>query len=163
MRRLAWVAMCWLAACGEEAGNGDTPDASVGVQARFSSLYADYFQNCKSCHTPDGPGRASDTEMTLDFTSQATAHTTITTGMAAGLMGNFAGCNGVPFVQGTSPSMSLLLASLDQPTRNAYDNPSFPDCDMDAIADQTLKVGTQPSAAFIAALKQWLADGAPNN
>jgi hypothetical protein len=147
----------------------DTPDAApVGVQATFTSLYGDYFSRCSSCHTPTAPGRTPDTEMNLDFSTKATAHNTITTKMAAGLMGNFMDCNGVPFVNNAVPAperagQSLLLASLDQATRNAFDYPAVPDCGGDAIADQTLKVGMPPSAAFIDALKAWLAAGAPNN
>jgi hypothetical protein len=59
--------------------------------------------------------------------------------------------------RGIQSAQSLLLASLDQPTRNAFDLPTPSRCaTCDAIADQTLKVGTQPSAAFITALKSWL-------
>jgi hypothetical protein len=161
-RRLAWLLLL-ASACGAESPIDGTPDAMTGVQPTFTSLYGDYFQTCKNCHTPAGPGRADDTEMTLNFTTRETAYTTITTGMASGLMGNFVGCNGVPFVRDAMPSMSLILAALDQPTRIAFDDPSFPDCDMDTIADQTLKSNPPPSAAFITALKEWLQDGAPNN
>ena len=162
IRKIAWLLL--LAGCGAEDPIDGTPDANTGgVQPTFTSLYGDYFQNCKNCHTPAAPGRTSDTEDTLDFTSQTTAYSTIKTGMAAGLEGNFLDCNGVPFVTASNPSQSLLLASLDQPTRNAFDLPTHPMCDMDANADQTLKVGTQPSAAFITALKSWLTNGAQNN
>jgi hypothetical protein len=163
MRRLAWLA-CLAVACGEaeDGGNGGAPDAMVGVTATFTSLYGDYFSRCANCHAPGAPGRTSDTEQNLNFSTKATAHTSITTQMAAGLTGNFAGCNGVPFIN-AMPERSLILAAIDQPTRNAFDHPSFPNCDVDSIADQTLKVGMQPSAAFITALKSWLSAGAPNN
>lgn len=165
MTRLAWLAPLLLMACGaNDMLDGGTPDAGGGggVTATFSSLYGDYFSRCGSCHSPTGPGRTPDIEMSLDFSSKAAAHSSITTKMAAGLTGNFSGCNGVPFVDSMA-SRSLILAALDQPTRAAFDHPMYPNCDVDSIADQTLKVGSQPSAAFITALKGWLAAGAPNN
>ncbi len=145
-----------------DGGDGAPDGGAQGVEATFTSLFADYLGECSNCHAQGAPGRTDDIEQTLDFTSRTTAHSTITTGMAAGLTGNFAGCNGVPFV-GSGPSDSLLLASLDGPTRTAFDLSAFPDCDMDAIADQTVQVGQAPSADFISALKTWLTDGAPNN
>jgi hypothetical protein len=149
------------AGCGTMTAT-DTIDAgSSGVQATFTSLYGDYLSNCAHCHAPAAPGRTSDIEQTLDFTSKSTAYTTITTGMAAGLMGNFADCNGVKFVN-MDPTKSLLLASLDQPTRAAFDLGTGK-CDGDTISDQTAKVMAQPSGQFIAALKTWLAAGSPNN
>ena len=133
-----------------------------GMPARFSTLYADYFNRCANCHAPTAPGRTSNIEMTLDFSSVVTAHRTITAGMAAGLTGNQAACNGAPFIQ-SLPEQSLILAVLDQPTRTAFDLPAFPNCDATAITDQALKVGSDPSPAFLAALKQWIGAGAPNN
>jgi hypothetical protein len=146
---------------GSDAGNGNMPDAPSGVTATFTSLYGDYFGTCSNCHTPSAPGRTSDTEQTLDFSTRATAYMTIKTGMASGLMGNFADCNGVPFVGATAGS-SLILAALDQPTRQAFDRPASPMCDVDTISDETKWSGA-PSAEFIAALKTWLGNGAPNN
>jgi mono/diheme cytochrome c family protein len=143
---------------------GVTPDGGGGqVQATFTSLYGDYFSNCMQCHTPSAPGRTSETEDTLNFTSRSTAFMTIKTGMATGLVGNQADCNGVPFVAST-PGASLVLAVIDQPTRQAIDLPApNSSCDVDAISDMTAKVGSQPSAAFIAALKTWITNGAMDN
>lgn len=137
------------------------PDSGGGVQATFTSLYGDYFANCKQCHAPGAPGRSPDIETTLDFSSKAMAYTTLK-GMAAGLTGNHSGCNGVKFI-GTTAATSLVLAVIDQPTRQAFDVASAPGCDVDAITDATVKSGKQPSAAFVAALKTWLGAGAPNN
>ena len=160
MNRLAFVLL--LAGCGETTTPGTQPDGPTGVQATFTSLYGNYFGTCADCHAPGAPGRTSDIEQTLDFSSRGTAYMTITMGMASGLLGNFAACNGVSFVE-TTPAQSLILASIDQPTRQVFDDPGHPDCDVDTISDQTLKVGSQPSSAFIAALKSWIQQGAPNN
>jgi hypothetical protein len=161
MITLRTLILVLVAGCGTMAPT-DTVDAgSSGVQATFTSLYGDYLSNCAQCHTPTALGRTPDTEQTLDFTTKMTAYTTITTGMAAGLMGNFADCNGVKFVN-IDPAKSLLLASLDGPTRTMFDLGTGK-CDMDTISDQTAKVRSQPSAEFIAALKTWIAAGSPNN
>jgi hypothetical protein len=140
------------------------PDSGGGtVEATFTSLYADYFGNCKNCHAPGALGRTSDIEQTLNFSTKAMAYTTIKTGMATGLTGNHTGCNGAAFL-GTTPGKSLILAVLDQPTRQAIDlSPALPNCDIDSITDATVKTGKQPSAAFVTALKTWITNGAPNN
>lgn len=140
----------------------ETPDSPLAPSGTFTSLYNDYFSTCKSCHSPAGPGRTSDTEQTLDFTTRSTAFTTITGGTASGLMGNPAGCNGVPFV-GATAATSLILAVLDEPTRAAFDLNGHASCDMDTITDETAKVGSAPSTEFIASLKTWLAGGARND
>ena len=150
-----------LAGCPEEGEMNMTPDAAP-LGPNFTSLYSNYLHECAECHAPGAPGRTSDIEQTLDFSTKTTAYMTLTTGMATGLMGSRAGCNDVPFVDDMA-SRSLILAVLDQPTRNAFDHPAFPDCDEAAITDETAKTETTPSAAYITALKGWLAAGAPNN
>jgi len=146
------------------SGTTETPDGASGmVEARFTSLYGDYFTRCKQCHAPGAPGRTSDIEQTLDFSSHTTAFTTLTTGMATGLVGNHTACNGVAFLA-TTPGMSLVLAVIDQPTRQVIDlSPQHPSCDVDSISDETVKVGSQPSTAFVTALKTWISNGATDN
>jgi hypothetical protein len=161
MKMLAWLLPALALACGTTTS--ETPDGPPGgVTASFQSLYGDYLGNCKQCHAPGAPGRTSDIEQTLDFSTVTTAYSTIKTGMAAGLMGNFAGCNGVPFV-GATPGGSLIVAVVDQPTRQAFDVSGHAMCDVDGISDETVKVGSAPSAQFIAALEAWITAGAPNN
>jgi hypothetical protein len=139
-----------------------TPDGGGTVEATFTSLYGDYLSNCKRCHAPLGPGRTTDIEQSLDFTTRATALTSLR-GTATGLVGNHSGCNGVPFLA-SMPAKSLLVAVIDQPTRQAIDlSPGHPDCDIDMITDATVKVGSQPSTAFVAALKTWISNGAMDN
>jgi hypothetical protein len=141
-----------------------TPDGGGGgmVQATFTSLYGDYFATCKQCHAPNAPGKTSITETTLDFTSRTTALTTLH-GMASGLTGNHTDCNGAPFLA-TTPGKSLLVAVLDQPTRQAIDlSPGHPTCDVDTISDETVKVGSAPSADFVTALKTWITSGAQDD
>jgi hypothetical protein len=160
---LAFAALA-VAACApaEEVPDGG-PDGGGGmVTATFTSLYGDYLSNCKSCHAPGAPGRTPDIEQTLDFSTKTTAYMTLKTGMAAGLTGNHTGCNGAPFL-GATAAGSLLLAVIDQPTRQAFDLASAPNCDVDAITDATLKTGKQPSTAFVSALKTWINSGAMNN
>jgi hypothetical protein len=154
------VGLLSLAGC---PASTDMTDGGGGtVTASFTSLYGDYFGKCKQCHAPGAPGRTSDIEQTLDFTSRSTALSTIKTGMATGLVGNHTGCNGTPFVAST-PGQSLLVAVIDQPTRQAFDVPAHVNCDVDSITDATVKVGSQPSSEFVTALKGWITAGAMDN
>jgi hypothetical protein len=163
MRHRLLLGFCVLAACGDEMTPDDTPDAGGTVTATFSSLYTNYFMECAECHAPGAPGAgAPGIEMTLNFATMTTAYSTVKNGMATGLTGNQMDCNGVPFVTSTAGT-SLILAVLDQPTRQAFDLTTHPNCDVDAITDETVKVGRAPSAQFITALKDWLNAGAPNN
>src|SRR4051812_2723477 len=101
-----------LAAMGVIAGCGDIPNPLGGgdggtPEPKWSSLYATYLQGCANCHAPGAPGRTSDTETTLDFSTSAKGYQTVTTGMAAGLVGNQAACNGVAFISAGHPAQSL--------------------------------------------------------
>lgn len=156
------LAGCGALAPGSDLGGGGDM-GSAGVTPHFSSLMGDYLSNCASCHAPNAPGRTSTTEMTLDFSSNATAYQTITTGMASGLSGNQMACNGVPFLTSGMPAQSLIVATLDQSVRAAFDLTASPNCDATAISDETVKVGSAPSTAFLGALEQWIQNGAPND
>lgn len=144
---------------------GDSLDGGVdggGEGGGFTGLYNGYFQRCVDCHSPDGPGRTAETEQSLDFSTRDRAYATVTDGQASGLVGNQEGCNGVSFV-GTGAAGSLIVAVVDQSTRNGFDLPGFAQCDMDAISDMTVKAGGAPSAAFVSDLKAWIEAGTPDN
>jgi mono/diheme cytochrome c family protein len=139
----------------------DAVDAATGGDMdAFSQIYAsDTFQKCGGCHAPGAPGKTDGTEATQDWSTRDKAYASLHQ-KASGLIGNFAGCNGVPFL-GASAAQSLLMASLDADTRAAYQNPQFPDCNADAISDQTLKVGSVP-ASLLQELQTWIDSGAPD-
>ena len=145
---------------------GDSGDASSGDSsdpgAHFSSLYSNYLNNCAQCHAPGAVGATSTTEKSLDFSTAATAYSTLT-GKATGLSGNQQACNGVPFVVSGKPGSSLLVATIDSATRSAFDYTATPTCDNNAISDMAFKTGKAPSAALIAALKTWIQNGAAND
>ncbi len=158
---VALGALLLVAGCdGGDSLDGGVDGGEGGGQ--FTSLYNGYFQRCVDCHSPDGPGRTAQTEQTLDFSSKDKAYSTITNGTASGLVGNQEGCNGVSFV-GTGAGSSLIVAVVDQSTRNSFDLPGFAECDMDAISDMTVKAGGGPSAAFVSDLKSWIEAGTPND
>ena len=131
----------------------------------FTNLYDGYFQECKSCHAPGAPGfEEGKTETSLNFSSQSSAYNSISTGKAAGLVGNQADCNGVRFVDGgADPAKSLIVAVLDGGVRRAFDLSSTPNCNQDTISDMTVKVGSSPSSGFVDDLKEWIEAGAPND
>jgi hypothetical protein len=153
------LALALMAACEPVE---ETPDGGGVVQATFTSLYGDYLATCRECHAPGAPGRTNNIEKTLDFSTQAMAYSTLKNGVATGLIGNPSGCNGAKFISSTAAT-SLVLAVIDQPTRQAFDLAGSPNCDVDSITDATVKAGEQPSAAFVTAMKTWLNAGAPNN
>jgi hypothetical protein len=115
---------------------------------------------CAACHAPGAAGKTRDTEQSLDFSTVATTAATLK-GNATGLVGNFSGCNGVPFIVPGHPAQSLLVASLDQSTRKAF-SAAGGACDESAISDMTVKLAPAP-AGFVEALKAWITEGAPSN
>jgi hypothetical protein len=142
------------------AGAGSGGSGGGGVT--FASIYeANEFQECSGCHAPNAPGRTADVEATQNWSTRASAYSSLQ-GNASGLIGNSAGCNGVPFLADAAED-SLLVAAFDEDVRAAYDNPSFPDCNADSIADQTLKLGRPLPASLLADLKAWVDAGAPND
>ena len=143
-------------------GCGETIDALESGDT-FGRIYESLEEGstapCSDCHAPGAPGRTADTESTQDWSTRDTAYTTLR-GEAAGLVGNFAGCNGVPFI-GSSADTSLLVAALDENVRMDFVAPGNPDCNADAVADQTLKIGDQLPGDVLQELKDWIDDGAP--
>lgn len=133
----------------------------MGDDDMFTTLYkSTSFQTCAGCHAPNAPGKTADTEATQDWSTRDTAYSSLK-GMASGLMGNFTGCNGVPFL-GTTPETSLLVATLDDTVRQNFVLADHTDCNVDAISDMTLKIGGPLAAADLDLLKEWISAGAPD-
>jgi cytochrome c5 len=141
-------------------GCGDTlDDALDGDGATFTSIYEG--ETCSGCHAPGAPGRVTGIEATQNWSSRATALSSLQ-GNASGLIGNFQGCNGVPLI-GSSADQSLIIASLDFDVRAGFSAPGFPDCTADAIADQSDRVSGGLPAGWLDDLKDWIDAGTPNN
>ena len=141
----------------------DTDDFLPGDESKsgFSSLYNGYFQKCIQCHSPDGLGRIDgETEQNLNFSTKELAFSTITSGKAACMVGNQESCNGVGFISKGDASKSLLIAVLDENVRHSF---QAGECDVDAISDMTVKVGSNPDSSFVSNLKKWINDGALND
>lgn len=157
----AGMAGLMLAACEVEDLDGMGPDAGMVEQDPFSELYATgTFQQCQGCHAPDAPGFEDGTEATQDWSTRDSAYAALQ-GTASGLVGNFEGCNGVPFI-GDTPETSLLVAVFDEDVRLDFSLPDFPDCNADAISDMNLKLSGEISQVELDLLKQWITAGAPN-
>ncbi len=130
-------------------------------EGAFTTLYnSGSFQQCAQCHAPGADGFVDGTEATQNWSTQANAYTSLQ-GTASGLIGNFEGCNGVPFINQT-PDDSLLVAVFDENVRAGFSLDGFPDCNSDTISDMTLKIGGALEEAILSLLKQWISDGAPN-
>jgi hypothetical protein len=153
------VSAAVLAGLALSVGCGDTLDALDGGDGSFDGVYnSEPFQKCSGCHAPGAPGKVAGTESTQDWSTSATARSTLTR-TASGLIGNFADCNGVPFI-GASSDKSLLIASLDSDVRMNFEDSQHPDCTGDSISDQGDKVGGIPDS-LIQDLKDWIDSGAP--
>jgi hypothetical protein len=146
------------AAAGADAGVA--ADTGVNVPS-FASIYDAMRPLCIGCHAPGAPGRISGTELTLDFTTRETAYESITTGTASGLSGIFAVCNGVPLA-GASAGDSLILATVDSATRNAFDLAAFPSCDAASISRHD-SLGRAGDLSYVPDLVGWLNGGTPDN
>lgn len=145
----------WALGCGTDA---TTPggDSGGGGDDAFTLIYnSSTFQMCSECHAPGAPGFVDGTEATQNWSSRDSAKSSLM-GNASGLIGNFAGCNGVPLI-GDTPETSLLVAALDEDVRAQFASGG---CDSDAIADETLKIGGAVDGATLDQLKQWISDGA---
>ena len=128
----------------------------------FTALYdTTSFQSCGECHAPGAPGFVDGTEATQDWSSRDNAYTSLQD-VASGLIGNFAGCNGVPLINQT-PEDSLLVAVFDEDVRANFSLQGFPDCGADTISDMTLKIGGQLSAQEMQLLRDWITAGAPDD
>lgn len=169
MRIYSYALAILLCSCSDDPlGGGVNAGADSGVAAdtgvnvpSFTSLYEAMSPLCSACHAPGAPGRVSGIELTLDFTSRATAYESITAGTASGLLGVFAVCNGVPLA-GASGGDSLILATLDSATRDAFDLAAFPDCDAAAISGHD-SLGRAGDLSYIPDLVGWLTGGTPDN
>jgi hypothetical protein len=140
---------------------------SIGLSAcgaaeegMFQQIYdSASFQQCAGCHAPGASGFVEGTEATQDWSTQDTAYSSLQ-GQASGLIGNFEGCNGVPFLAAT-PADSLLVAVFDEGVRSAFSLTNYPDCTADSISDMTLKIGGALTTAELSLLKEWITAGAP--
>ncbi len=131
---------------------------AVAAGDDFTVAYDGYLNKCASCHSPGN--QPSGAESSLDFSTADTARASLKGGSAAGLVGNQAACNGVPFVVAGKPGESLVMAVLDETVRQNFDNASAAGCDgSGAISDMTVRVGGSDADA-IAKLRAWIEAGA---
>lgn len=158
---LAAICLCGLEfACSEASDAVSDATGNLGGPS-FTHLYqSSEFQTCAGCHAPGAPGKTEGTEATQDWSTRDRAYSTLH-GTASGLIGNFSGCNGVPFL-GESAGESLLVAAFDEQVRAAFQSREAPACDGDAISDQTLKIGGPLPDPLLAELKAWVDAGAPD-
>jgi hypothetical protein len=158
---LGWVVL-FASGCGNPTDDAAADGGgSTSASESFTGIYnSAEFQKCAGCHAPNAPGKTDGIETTEDWTSRATAFASLK-GKAMGLVGNFAGCNGVPLI-GATAQESLLVAAFDSDVRASFMSSSAPDCNADAISDQTLKLGGPLPDALLAQLKAWVNAGAPD-
>ena len=151
---LACLAATCLTGCPvEDPGGADAAPADT-----FTMLYETLGDSCRGCHAPGAVGAPVGTEATQDWSSVDSARSTLR-GTASGLMGNFAGCNDVPFL-GDTPETSLLVAALDENVRAEFTLAEFPDCNADAISDMTLKIGRQLTPGELSLLREFVMEEA---
>jgi hypothetical protein len=156
------LALSFNAACGgADDLIGDSGNDVTGDGDAFTGIYnSSDFQKCSGCHAPGAPGRVEGIEATQNWSTRDKAYAALM-GKASGLIGNFAGCNGVPFI-GATADESLLVAVFDEQVRESFMVASTPDCTGDAISDMTLKIGNPLPDDLLNQLKAWINDGAPD-
>lgn len=148
--------------CGDAVDDLVDGGGSMSGDDAFTQIYnSSQFQKCSGCHAPNAPGRTEGIETTQNWSSRDAAYASLQ-GNAAGLIGNFEACNGVPLL-GSSANESLLVAAFDEDVRANFMSSSHPDCNGDAISDQTLKIGGALPASLLSQLKSWVDAGAPNH
>src|SRR5688572_7952486 len=122
-----WRSLSVAAAVFAGVGCGESVDDALtggGDGDAFTAIYeSDEFQECSGCHAPGAPGRVDGTETTQNWSTRDTAYSSLQ-GNAAGLIGNFEGCNGVPFL-GDSAQQSLLVAVFDEDVRASFELAAF--------------------------------------
>jgi mono/diheme cytochrome c family protein len=137
----------------DDLGGSDTTNATA-----FGKLYDAYLSGCANCHAPGALGRTSETEKSLDFSTEATAYATLK-GTATGLVGNQQACNGAAFL-GSTYQESLLAAVLDEDVRAAFQAPGAAGCNADAVSDMTVRMPGAMPAGFLSDLQAWIDGGA---
>ena len=155
---LAACAAALSAGCSDAAQDLLGEGAGAGDDA-FSRIYASSeFQTCSGCHAPGAAGRTAGTEATQDWSTRDRAYATLQRN-ASGMIGNFSGCNGAPFLGATS-ERSLLVAAFDFDVRTDFQSAEVASCNGDAIADQTLHIGGPLPTSLLGQLKDWIDAGA---
>lgn len=150
LRSLALACLAALVLTGCPVEEPLTPDA--GPVDTFTQVYESIGARCAGCHAPGAPGFGPGVEATQDWSSRDSALNSLQ-GMASGLTGNFADCNGVPLI-GPTPESSLILAAIDPDVKADF---SVGSCNTDTISDMNLKLAADPlSDQEIALVRQWL-------
>ena len=101
---LLCVAVVLFNRCGTSPSDPAPPPA--GSFAHVYSILQ--TANCNECHTPGGS--ASQSQVTLDFTSPSTAYTSLTTSTVSAQ--DATSCSGIKIVVAGNPSKSYLAAVL---------------------------------------------------
>jgi hypothetical protein len=145
---LACLAAVFLTGCPVEEPGG----VDAGPVDTFTMVYEAIGEKCAGCHAPGAPGSGPGVEATQDWSSRDSALNSLQ-GMSTGLVGNFADCNGVPFI-GPTPESSLILAAIDPDVKADF---SVSNCNTDTLSDMNLKLAADPlSAQDVALVREWL-------
>lgn len=148
---LVIVAALTLTRCGTQ-----DPTTSL-TPGTFASVYSILkSHNCTECHIPTGAATI-DSGVKLDFTSQTSAFTTLTTSTVSGSSG-INSCTGVKIVVPNSPSTSYLAAVL-------FSKYSISDFGgkSGCIPDNSHLTQNNLSTADQSSIIDWIQNGAKNN
>lgn len=126
------------------------------VEAKFSSIYANALTGCATCHKP-GTEVYTNKVKNLDMSSQAAAYTSLMLTMEAPTQKPL--CSDNKFVKAGDASNSILVAVFDESVRTAF---PANNSGCAPIAASEMGAGAV-SAETLAAVKQWINEGAANN
>ena len=142
----------FLTDCGKIPGLDGTPASGT-----FGSVYRTITTaNCTQCHVPGGAA-TTDSGVQLDFTSQATAYSTLTSlNVTATSSKNI--CNGVKIVKSGEPAKSYFAAVLI----STYNTSNF--AGVTGCTPYNVHLENQNlSEAEKTSIVSWIQNGAPNN
>jgi hypothetical protein len=140
-------------------GNRDSQPNSRSFISHDSGTFTDIYTNtlsgqCVACHQP---GSSNNDESTLDFTSQANAFTTLTTGTVVGEQ-KAPTCGKMPLVIANDPADSYLMGTLfaDYYKGSNFNNDA--DCAPYQHGQQVQLSDDEKNSML-----QWIQNGLPNN
>lgn len=134
---------------------GQIPLSTSPASGTFGSVYQSIqTSGCVECHAPGGSATLSNS--TLDFTSQASAYSSL---IAASATSGGSNCASLKDVVAGSPSTSYMLGALITAYRDNFSTATGTTCQPTNSHGLTVALSAEEQASLVA----WIQNGALNN